>query len=67
MSSPNSKLDQILSVLKVGIDILGGLYAGNPTSLEQALLSMVQKSVSAYEAQTGKAIDPSLIKPIEHV
>lgn len=54
-------------MLKVGIDILGGLYAGNPTQLEQALLSMVQKSVQAYEAQTGKPIDPTLLKPIEPV
>lgn len=49
------------------ITLLTGLLRNNPTALEQALLSIIQSGVSTYEAQVGKPIDPTLLKPISPV
>ena len=54
-------------VLPALIQFLTGLLKNNPTALEQALLGIIQSGVSAYEAQVGKPIDPTLIKPISPV
>jgi hypothetical protein len=57
-------IDLILEILALGIQAAGALFKGNPTAVEQAILGIVQKGYAAYEAQTGKPLDPSLIKPI---
>lgn len=58
-------LQAVLEIVQLGITVLGEEVKGNPTNIEQALLDLVQKSVGAYEAQTGKPIDPTLIRPID--
>ena len=62
-----SPLELILNMVGIGIQVLGSTIKGNPTNLEEAILKMVQQGHAAYKAQTGKEIDPSTIKPIEHV
>lgn len=60
-------IDLILELVGLGISVLGSTIKGNPTNLEQSLLAIAQKGVAAYEAQTGKAIDPALLKRIDPV
>lgn len=60
-------IEAILGLVQLGISVLGETVKGNPTNLEQSLLEMAQKSVAAYEAQTGKPIDASLLHPIDPV
>lgn len=57
----------ILELVQLGISILGETVKGNPTNLEQALLDLSRKSIAAYEAQTGKPIDPALLNPIDPI
>lgn len=58
-------IELILELIGLGVSAAGQFVKGNPTQLEQSLLAIVQKGVSAYEQHTGKPIDPSLIRPIE--
>lgn len=63
-----NQLDEILSILRIGAgvaqsinnkDVQGGaMIAG-------AWLLIVQKSVAALEAHTGKPVDLALLHPIE--
>jgi hypothetical protein len=41
----------------------GDASAGN--NVAQALITIVQKAMLAYQAQTGKPIDPTLLRPFE--
>lgn len=60
-------IDMILELIGAGVQLLGATVKGNPTNLEASLLAIAQKGVAAYEAQTGKPIDPSLLRPIDPV
>lgn len=55
------------TVLPAIIAALSAVFSNNPTALEKALLQIIQSGVSAYEAQKGQPIDPTLIKPISPV
>ena len=57
-------IDLLLEILQIAIQAASGLIKGNPTGIEQAILDIVSKGYAAYEAQTGKPLDPDLIKPI---
>jgi hypothetical protein len=50
---------------KAVFNALDATVKGNPTDLENAILSIIQTGVSAYETHKGSPIDPSLIKPIQ--
>lgn len=60
-------LDAVFAIVQLGITILAEEARGNPTNLEQSLLDMAKKGVAAYEAQSGKPIDPALLHEIEPV
>ena len=58
-------IDLGLELAQLVIGLLATILKGNPTAIEQAILAIVQKGYDAYQAQTGRALDPSLIKPID--
>lgn len=53
-----------LELASLVISLLSMLVKGNPTDIENAILAIVKKGYAAYETQTGRAIDPTLIQPI---
>ena len=57
----------IMELVQLAIDAANALIKGNPTDLEQSLLNLVMKGNAAYEAQVGRPIDPSLIRPIDPI
>jgi len=60
---PSTSLaDNILTLLDAVLNAAGTLIPGG--QLADLLVKIIQKGVSAYESNTGKPIDPSLIKPI---
>lgn len=62
-----SILDKLLQLAGLVIAAIGATVKGNPTEIEAAILQVVQAGASAYEAQKGQPIDPSLLKPIDPV
>jgi len=60
---PSTSLaDNILTLLDAVLNAAGTLIPGG--QLADLLVKIIQKGVSVYERNTGKPIDPSLIKPI---
>jgi hypothetical protein len=64
-AQPQSAIDKILAIIDAVLEATGTLIPGY--QLADALLQIVQKGVSAYEAHTGQPIDPILIKPIDPI
>lgn len=61
-------LSLILQILSIASASAQAFLVTNPTgesanNLASALIQIVQKAMQAYEAQTGKPIDPTLLKP----
>lgn len=56
-------VDKILAAVDAVLNIAGTAIPG--AQLADALVKIIQKGVSAYEAHTGQPIDPSLIKPMD--
>ena len=58
-------IDKVLFILQLAINLAGAAIKNNPTELETSLLDLVRAGHDAYSVQTGKPIDPSLLKPYE--
>jgi len=66
MPQPSSSTaDKVLAAIDAILAIAGSVIPGG--QLADALVKIIQKGVSAYEAHTGQPIDSSLIKPIEPI
>lgn len=63
--SSNSVVDTVLSLLDAILSAAGTLIPGG--QLADLLLKIIQRGVTAYESQTGKPIDPTLLKPIDPI
>lgn len=57
-------IDLGIELAQLVISLLATILKGNPTAIEQSILDIVKKGYSAYEQQTGKPLDASLIQPI---
>jgi hypothetical protein len=63
-------LNEILAILAIGANVAqtvpnADVQAGS--AIAAALLQIAQKSIGAYEAQTGQPIDLALLHPIDPV
>lgn len=59
--------DLAVMLAQLAVNLLGAVLKGNPTVIEQSLLDLVKAGHNAYEQQTGKPIDSSLIHPIDPI
>lgn len=58
----------ILDLIVMSVSLVRQIQTGQTqTGLEQQLLALVQTGIKAYEAETGKPIEPTLLKPIDEV
>lgn len=65
-------LSLILEILGIASSAAQSFLTTTPTgtnanNLASALISIVQKAMLAYQAQTGQPIDPTLLKPYEPI
>lgn len=65
-------LSLILEILSIASASAQSFLTTNPTgqnanNLASALITIVQKAMLAYQAQTGQPIDPTLLKPFEPI
>ena len=58
-------VDNVLTMLDAILQALAGFLPG--ASLADLLVKIAQRANAAYEAQTGAAIDPTLLKPIDPI
>lgn len=58
-------IDKLLGIVDTILEAGKGLIPGDEYAL--MVLGIVQKGVAAYEAQTGKPIDPTLLRPIDPI
>ena len=55
-----------MQILQLALSLAQAQLTGKPAqdlSIDQALLEIVQKGAQAYQFQTGRPLDVSLIKP----
>lgn len=60
----------LLEIMQIAAASVGAASKGetaDEAALSGSILTIIQKGVAAYEAQEGKPIDPSLIKPYEEI
>lgn len=60
-------VDLALELAQLVISLLASIFKKNPTQIEQNIIDIIKKGYEAYEEQTGKPIDPSLITPIDPI
>lgn len=60
-----SMFDKILNAVDVALAAAGTLLPG--AMFADLLVKLIQKGASAYEQQTGKPIDASLLKSIDPI
>ena len=62
-------INLIISIVQIALQILTSQLGGNNQSanVAQSLVDIVNKAMQAYQQQTGKPIDPDLIKPYEPI
>ena len=63
-------LSLILEILQLAAAAASAYVTGDAakgTQIAQSLISIIQKGMLAYQAQTGQPIDPALLKPWEPI
>ncbi len=66
----NPTVTLLLEIITTAASVVAGFLKGDPQAIANAVASIteiIQKGISAVEAQTGQPIDPALIKPFQPI